>query len=89
MVCTPVAIVQSAGSGKLLGAAALKTRKLALGRDKITVDYSGNADFQGSTSATLKELIKKKPRARKPRKNGAKLPFLPITNDGLVAIQAW
>ncbi len=50
------------------GTAALKTKKLAMGSNKITVVYSGNADFDGSTSATLREVVKKKPSAKKPKK---------------------
>jgi Big-like domain-containing protein len=57
------------GTGTLSGGtAALKTKKLALGSNKITVVYSGNADFMASTSGTLKEIIKKKPPAKKPKK---------------------
>jgi hypothetical protein len=49
------------------GKATLGTKKLALGTNKITVVYSGNADFGGSTSAILKETIKRKP-PKKPAK---------------------
>jgi hypothetical protein len=34
---------------------------------EISVDYSGNAEFDGSTPATLEEIIKRKP-AKKPTK---------------------
>ena len=50
------------------GTAAIKTKKLAMGSNKITVVYSGNVDFDASTSATLREVIKKKPPAKKPKK---------------------
>jgi hypothetical protein len=46
------------------GMASLVTKKLALGANKITVIYSGNADFRGSTSAVFKEVIKNPPRKK-------------------------
>ncbi len=49
------------------GKATLGTKKLALGTSKITVVYSGNADFAGNTSAILKQTIKRKP-PKKPTK---------------------
>jgi len=47
------------------GSAALTTKKLALGANKIQVIYSGNADFAASSSPILKEVIKKKPAEKK------------------------
>ena len=49
------------------GKGTLGTKKLALGANKITVVYSGNADFGASTSGALKEVIKRKP-PKKPKK---------------------
>jgi hypothetical protein len=46
------------------GIAVVKTNKLALGSSKITVVYSGSADFETSTTATLREVVKKKPPAK-------------------------
>jgi Bacterial Ig-like domain (group 3) len=57
------------GKGTLSdGIAIIKTKKLALGSSKITVVYGGNANFEASTSATLKEVVKKKPPAKKSKK---------------------
>ncbi len=50
------------------GMASLTTKKLALGANKISVIYSGNSDFNGATSAVLKEVVKNPPRPKKTKK---------------------
>ncbi len=47
------------------GVASLSTKKLKMGSHTITVIYRGDADFTGSTSATLHESIKKAAKSKK------------------------
>jgi hypothetical protein len=50
------------------GVAALTTKKLTLGSHTITVIYHGDSDFTASTSAGLREVIKKSAKVKKKAK---------------------
>jgi hypothetical protein len=47
------------------GVATLTSRKWKLGKHAITVIYHGDADFNGSTSAKLPEVVKKAAKGKK------------------------
>jgi hypothetical protein len=71
---TPTGTVTFYDGKKALGTATLEggvatfpTKKLKLGAHAISVVYHGDADFNGDTSAVLREIIRKPPRRKKSR----------------------